>query len=87
MYLNHGTRQRVLECRRRLRRSRVTQRGACTAPEVDGCETEAWPQGATGGAPAKASAETPMTDKTGANLETACPPVAEVDHFSSLRAR
>ncbi|HEX8176001.1 MAG TPA: hypothetical protein VF543_12855 [Pyrinomonadaceae bacterium] len=76
-----------MECRRRLRRSRVTQRGACLTAEVEGCETEGWPQGATGGAPLKASAETPTTDKTGSNLETACTAVAEVDHFSSLRAR
>jgi hypothetical protein len=55
--------------------------------DVEGCETESWPQGRRGGAPLKASAETPQANDAHPNSETARPLVAEVDHFRSLRAR
>lgn len=88
MCLHQGTRQRVLECRKRLRRSRVMQKGTGIAAAVDTCETRgAWPQRTLGGASLKASTDAPPADEARTGSETARAPMAEVDHFRSLRAR
>lgn len=88
MCFHHGTRQRVLECRRRVRRTRAVQRGA-TAPTDAMLEREshAWREIVRGGAPLKASVDAPMSDEESATTEGASAIVAEVDHFRSLRAR
>ncbi|HEY0321177.1 MAG TPA: hypothetical protein VGC66_09505 [Pyrinomonadaceae bacterium] len=63
------------------------QKGVSISGSAEGCETQSWPLAARGGAREKASAETSMSDEKGANKETTRRSVAEVDHFSSLRAR
>ena len=76
-----------MECRRRLRRSRVMQKDASATVEAQDYEQNPRPRVVSGGVRSEASADDNLSGEESATTESARPLVAEVDHFRPLRAR